>query len=71
MNDAPTTRHRGRIVSFRSSYGFIQGTSGRVFFHISDLTGAIQPVTGDTVSYSLGEDDRGRIKAEKVMLERN
>jgi cold shock CspA family protein len=39
------------------------------FFHISDIAGDETPASGDVVTFTMGEDDRGRSKAKEVTLE--
>jgi cold shock CspA family protein len=65
-------RHRGRVIRFfDKGYGFIQpeaGGAARVFFHISDVAGDVEPASGDVVTYALGSDRHGRSKAIEVTL---
>jgi cold shock CspA family protein len=37
-----------------------------VFFHVSGLTGDFEPATGDAVTYAIGEDRNGRLKAVAI-----
>jgi cold shock CspA family protein len=41
------------------------------FFHVSGFNSDVEPASGDVVTFSMGEDDRGRSKAKEVTLERN
>jgi cold shock CspA family protein len=40
-----------------------------LFFHIYDVTGDVEPVKGDVVTYTLGSDRHGRARAIEVALE--
>ena len=66
-------RQRGRVVRFfDKGYGFTEpegAGAARLFFHIDDVTGDVEPATGDAVTYSLGEDRHGRSKAIEITLE--
>jgi cold shock CspA family protein len=68
-----TNRLRGRVIRFfEKGYGFLQPDGGgavRVFFHIDDVTGDVEPASGDVVTYELGEDRHGRSKAVEVAPE--
>jgi cold shock CspA family protein len=65
-------RHRGRVIRFfDKGYGFIRpeaSGAARLFFHISDVAGEVEPATGDAVTYTLGSDRHWRSKAIEVTL---
>jgi cold shock CspA family protein len=70
-NEKP--RQRGRVIRFLADkgFGFIKPSDDggkHCFFHISDVTGDVEPASGDVVTFSMGEDDRGRSKAIEVTL---
>ena len=66
-------RRRGRVIRFfDKGFGFIEpdrAGAARLFFHIDDVTGDVEPATGDAVTYSPGEDRHGRSKAIEITLE--
>jgi cold shock CspA family protein len=66
-------RQRGRVVRFfDKGYCFIEpegAGAARLFFRIDDVTGDVEPATGDAVTYALGSDRHGRAKAVKVTPE--
>jgi cold shock CspA family protein len=66
-------RYKGKIITWNDNrgFGFIEqnGGSGKVFVHISSFTGRKRrPVVGDIVAYEAIKDERGRSKAQKVVL---
>jgi cold shock CspA family protein len=79
MSEDPTNhekpRQRGRILRFfpEKHYGFIRPNDGgkQCFYHISDVLGDVGSTNGDVVTFTVGEDDRGRSKAKEVTLEAN
>ncbi|EPX56524.1 Cold-shock DNA-binding domain protein [Cystobacter fuscus DSM 2262] len=52
-------------------FGFIRPTAGgdEVFLHISAFRGDRRPQTGDQVSFIVGKDTQGRLRAEKAHLD--
>jgi uncharacterized membrane protein YsdA (DUF1294 family)/cold shock CspA family protein len=67
-------RSSGKIAHWndQKGYGFIEPGSGgdRVFVHISAFEGKNRrPAVNDPVSYSTGQDRKGRARAERVRFE--
>jgi cold shock CspA family protein len=72
-NNNEKPRHRGRVIRFFADkhFGFIKPSDGGgkpCFFHVSDFNSDVEPASGDVVTFSMGEDDRGRSKAIEVTL---
>jgi cold shock CspA family protein len=70
-NEKP--RQRGRVIRFLADkgFGFIKPSDAggkHCFFHISDVTGDVEPASGEVVTYALGEDRHGRAKAIEINL---
>ena len=62
---------KGRITEWNDlrGFGFVSPLEGgeRVFFHVSAFhTGSRRPTEGEFVSYTLGTDERGRVRATQV-----
>ena len=65
-------RVKGRITEWNDlrGFGFVSPLEGgeRVFFHVSAFqTGSRRPTEGEFISYTLGTDERGRLRATKVI----
>jgi hypothetical protein len=39
-----------------------------LFFHISDVTPGMEPISGDAITHVVGKDSHGRAKAVEVAL---
>jgi hypothetical protein len=42
-----------------------------LFFHVSAVSGDVEPASGDRVTFALGEDSQGRPRAFEIELVRN
>lgn len=65
---------KGQIVEWNDTkgYGFISSVGGelRVFFHISSVTNrGYRPKLKDSVTFEVTEDKRGRLNADKVVVQ--
>ena len=49
--------YRGIVVSYdqRKRWGFIQGSSGEIFFHWANCVSGFQPELGANVEYEIGK----------------
>jgi cold shock CspA family protein len=66
-------RYKGKIISWNDDrgFGFIEqiGSSDKLFAHISSFADRKRrPVVGDIVTYEAIKDERGRSRAQKVVL---
>jgi cold shock CspA family protein len=64
--------HRGRVACFLVDrhFGFLVPDDAglRLFFHVSDVLGDIDPTSGANVTFSVGEDSQGRARAFEIEL---
>jgi cold shock CspA family protein len=71
-NNNEKPRHRGRVACFLVDrhFGFLvpDDRGSRLFFHISAVTGDVEPAFGDRVTFAAGEDDQGRPRAYEIEL---
>lgn len=66
-------RHQGRLTEWNDDrgFGFVAPLDGgpRVFVHVSEFPrDRRRPLAMDMVTYTLGNDDRGRPRAEEVLF---
>ena len=66
-------RYKGKIITWNDDrgFGFIEqiGSSDKLFAHISTFVDSKRrPVVGDIVTYEAIKDERGRPRAQKVVL---
>lgn len=71
MHSRPPPRHQGKISAWKDEqgFGFIAPNGGgpAVFVHISAFPGRmLRPVPGDVVTYQLGTNERGELRAERA-----
>jgi cold shock CspA family protein len=61
----------GKVATFKSEkgYGFLRRADGEddIFFHVSDFDQGIEPSTGQTVEFTIGQR-RGRPIARDIRL---
>lgn len=66
------TRQHGIIETWKENegFGFIQPDGGGkdYFFHKSGITNNKKPAVGQKVSYTIGRDAKGRLRAENVTI---
>lgn len=57
--------HQGEVVSWddKKGFGFVAHHHQRVFFHISDLKDPARPNIGDLMSFTLSQDEKGKLRA--------
>lgn len=71
MTKRQSTKH-GVIETWKGDegYGFIQPDGGGkdYFFHKSAISNQNQPAPGQTVTFTVGRDDKGRLRAENVTI---
>ena len=57
------TRQTGKVKFFSDKFLTPTDGSVEIFFHISDMSGDVEPAAGDSVEYALGTDRNGRANA--------
>ena len=67
------TKQTGIVETWKGSegFGFIQPDGGGkdYFFHKSAVSGGKQPAVGQKVSFTVGRDNKGRLRAENVTIQ--
>jgi cold shock CspA family protein len=65
----PTGRLRGKVMDYFADrgYGFIQGPTGKVFFHIKDCQRNVLPEKGQVAEYEETMGEKGP-RAVKVRI---
>ncbi|WP_156410059.1 cold-shock protein [Psychrobacter sp. ENNN9_III] len=64
-----TDRQQGTIKKWQDDkgFGFIETLSGKsLFFHISEFKAQRRPKIGESVIFTLGQDNKGRMQARQV-----
>jgi cold shock CspA family protein len=74
MSDNEKPRHHGRVVCLLpiKGFGFISAPDighKRLFFRRADISGDVEPVVGDDVTFELITDRRDRSRAVAITLE--
>lgn len=57
---------KGKIISFKGSYGFVGGLKENFFFHLSSLAYGFNPSVGLFVSFEVQFLENGKVQAINV-----